>query len=420
MDIKLKTMTGHKKNRKKFGMKRIIISFSFISSILFFAILSRSDTFTGCTPGARIATNHFPRQIGVSSTGTAMIGGKPFFPFGFYHVSWESTAEERGKHLQAIANAGFNTIHASLKRFESIEDYGQFLKQANQLGVYVITEFGLAPTIPPLKVVNSLKDQPAVLGWNLADDVDDGTVYTSESVSKLYCQFTQADPEHLTYISGYTKDEIAQFINTVDAVGLQAYPIGHKDNQPISWTYNIIANARDLARKNRLIIGNVQAFPWNPGNPAAVKDPPIPSFKEIRNMTYQSSIAGVKGIVYFTYYDGYWNFSEHPKLWQQMQSLVPEIKQLSPMLLEGNYQEINLGSKNVLSGVWTLQNRGFVILVNTDRDRSQEISLALPTESVRATFPNHVNDLRFEQGKLSGVIQPLGVSIYSFDIGRNS
>lgn len=414
-------MTKHKKIKgKKFWIKRIILSSFLILLILSFAMFSRSNTSTDCTPGTRIASNHFPPQVGVSSTGTAMIGGKPFFPFGFYHVSWESTANERGKHLQAIAKAGFNIIHASFKRFESIEDYGQFLDQANQLGVYVITEFGLGPTIPPLKVVNSLKDKPAVLGWNLADDVDDGQVYTPESLSRLYCQFTQADPEHLTYISGYTKDEIAQFVNTVDAVGLQAYPIGHKDNQPISWTYDIISNARDLARKNRLIIGNIQAFRWNPENLASAKNPLTPSIEEIRNMTYQSLIAGVKGIIYFTYYDGYWNFLEYPKLWQQMQSLVPEIKQLSPMLLEGNYQEINLGSKNVLSGVWTLQNRGFVILVNTDRDHSQEISLALPTKSVRATFPNHVDDLRFEQGKLSGAIQPLGVSIYSFDIGQNS
>ena len=394
--------------------KIIILSFFLASLILSFALFGRSNISAECTLGETIANNNIPRQVGVSSTGTAIVDGKPFFPFGFYHVSWESTPEERQQHLEAIAEAGFNTIHASLKRFESIENYGKFLDRASELGVYVITEFGLGPTIPPLQVINSLKDKPAVLGWNLADDVDNGEI-TPANVSNRYCQFTQADPEHLTYISGYTKDEIANFINTADAVGLQSYPVGRKGNRPISWTYDIISTARSFARKNRLILANAQAFRWNPENPATAQNARIPNIREIRNMTYQSLIAGVKGILYFTYYDGYWNFSEHPQLWQQMRLLVPEIKQLSPMLLEGNYQEINLG-ENILSGVWTLQNKGFAIVVNTDRDRSRAISLALPTEDARATFPNRANQLKFGQGKLSGEVPPLGVSVYSFDI----
>ena len=256
-----------------------------------------------------------------------------------------------------------------------------------------------------------------VFGWNVADDVDNGRV-TPANVSNQYCQFIQADPNHLTYISGYTKDEIANFINTVDAVGLQSYPVGRKGNRPISWTYDVISTARNFARKNRLILGNTQAFRWNPENAATAQNARAPNIKEIRNMTYQSLIAGVKGILYFTYYDGYWNFSEHPQLWQQMKQLVPEIKRLSPMLLEGNYQEVNLG-ENILSGVWTLQNKGFAIIVNTDRDRSLAVSLALPTQSVRATFPNRANRLKFDRGKLSGKVPPLGVSVYSFNMSSS-
>lgn len=66
--------------------------------------------------------------------------------------------------------------------------------------MYVITDFGLDPTVDPLTIVNKFKHKPAVLGWNIAADVDNGKVYTPSRVSDLHCQFIEADSEHLTYI----------------------------------------------------------------------------------------------------------------------------------------------------------------------------------------------------------------------------
>lgn len=86
------------------------------------------------------------------------------------------------------------------------------------------------------------------------------------------------------------------------------------------------------------------------------------------------------------------------------------------MLLEGERREVNTKIKGVLLGIWTQENRSLAIVINTDSDRSREIALTLPTDSVRAAFAERSDNLKFENGKLSGVLPPLGLSVYSFKI----
>jgi hypothetical protein len=350
-------------------------------------------------------------KVEISADGTTMIDGKPFFPFGFYHVSWGSTVKERTEHLQEIANAGFNIIHASFKREESLNDYEKFLDKADRLGVQIITEFGIDPVVNPLVVIEKFKHKPAVFGWNISDDVD---VYEVNSLNpqqilSLHDRVKNIDPHHVTYISGTTY-KLLNFANSADAVGFQSYPIGHREpEQPISLTHENISKIVSSVPQDSLVIANSQAFRRYDENS------PIPTFKEVRNMTYQALVAGAKGIIYYTYYDKEkWYLKEYPDLWQGMQSLVSEIEQLSPILLKGERQEVNTRVKDVLLGIWKKENRSLAIVINTSVDRHQEISLALPTENVQAIFASSGDDLKFENGKLTGELLPLGISVYSF------
>jgi hypothetical protein len=351
-------------------------------------------------------------KVEISADGTTMIDGKPFFPFGFYHVSWGSTVKERTDHLQEIANAGFNVIHASFKREESFNDYEKFLNEADRLGVQIITEFGIDPVVNPLVVINRFKHKPAVFGWNISDDVDVDEVnpLNPQQILSLHDQVKNIDPHHITYISGTTY-KLLNFANSADAVGFQSYPIGHREpEQPISLTHENISKIVSSVPQDSLVLANSQAFRRYD------KNSPIPTFREVRNMTYQALVAGAKGIIYYTYYDKEkWYLREYPDLWQGVQSLVSEIEQLTPMLLEGERQEVNTRVKDVLLGIWTKENRSLAIVINTSADRNKEISLALPTESVRAIFANSGDNLKFENRKLTGKLPPLGISVYSFE-----
>ena len=72
--------------------------------------------------------------------------GKPFFPLGFYDVSWTVPVEQRLRMAQDIAQWGYNTIHVGMQGPENKGDgYGAFLDSCARLGVRVITEFSGDP-----------------------------------------------------------------------------------------------------------------------------------------------------------------------------------------------------------------------------------------------------------------------------------
>ena len=89
--------------------------------------------------------------------GRVEIDGKPFFPFGFYHVTHSGTEANLYNSLGMVSSAGFNTLHAG--HLYTIDcpgggacvGYGRFLDEAAQQGVRVITEFGnSSPTLTHL------------------------------------------------------------------------------------------------------------------------------------------------------------------------------------------------------------------------------------------------------------------------------
>jgi hypothetical protein len=354
-------------------------------------------------------------SIRINAQGTALLNNKPFFPMGFYHVSSPNTSNERRKHLRMIADAGFNTIHVSFDTIDAptnksgrIDYYKQFLQEAETLGIKVLTEFDPRER---LMLIDDLKTQPAILGWNIADDVDNGRL-TPANVLRSHCQLKQIDSRHLTYISGYSEENIADYVNTADIVGVQAYPVGDNRNPPFSWPNQMVSLADNAADPDRLIISNVQLFRWDKGNPAAVENPPIPTFEQIRNMTYQSLVAGAKGIIFFAAYAKDWNILEHPELWQKTQTLVPEINQLEPILLEGKLEKLEVETEDILAGVWTLKEEKLAIIVNTSEQDITNVTLNLPGNKVQSMFDDRVEEVRLDRGNLTYSLDALGVRVY--------
>jgi hypothetical protein len=339
--------------------------------------------------------------------GITTVNGKPLFPLGFYHVSWQSTAAERIKAMQEIAKAGFNTIHVSSTTDKNDESsYGDFLDQSAQQGIYVITE----QQINLQKVVKEFKNKPAILGWNIADDVDDGK-HTPHDVGQLHQEIKSLDPNHVTYISGYS-DKIHKFGNCSDIIAMQSYPIGNNDE--ISSTYRRVSLTREtVAPFNGTVYANIQAFAWSDSH-KSLKPPVIPTFNEVKNMTYQALVAGVKGIIYYTYYDNSWYLPDYPQLWEGLKSLVPEIKTITPFLLQGSWRKIDINYPNIFGAIWVLNGQALAIVVNASDQAIDHLTIPLPisVKNLHSSVPE-ISEMNFGQGKLYGKIQPLAVHIYS-------
>jgi hypothetical protein len=394
------------RSKDRIFVLKIFLGLSILSLIFLNLVSYSQPNINLCDQIIRITRSNNSQKSEVRIDGTLLKDGKPFFPFGFYHVSWASTVGDRTKHLREISAGGFNTIHATFKRYEKFDEYENFLNEAEKLGMYVLTEFELTPTIDPIKIVQKFKDKLAILGWSIADDVDsykDG--FTPNQMVDLHYKFKQADSSHITYISGSKDNRISEFINSAEAIGVQAYPVGEK--YPLNWVKYIISIVHNVAPSNRLILGNIQAFRWN------IKGAMVPTFKEVKNMTYQALLAGAKGIIYYTYFDDGWSLWEHPQLWNGLKSLVPEINVIAPILLEGNLKKTDLG-ENISAGIWVSKNRGLVAIVNTSYDLSTKVTIKLPDgfSKAQSKFRVRSSSMFVKNGNLHDSVKPLEVKIY--------
>ncbi|MGL5924163.1 hypothetical protein [Chroococcidiopsis sp.] len=356
------------------------------------------------------------KQNKTIDTTKSLSNNDSFFPIGFYHVSWKSTPEQRLQALQRIAAAGFNTIHASIVSPSDLEAYEKFLDEAQKLGVKVISEFG----VDRVYTINKFKNKPAVLGWNIADDVDNGK-RTPKEVCESHQQVKEIDPNRPTYISGYSSN-IEQFTNCADTVGMQAYPIQFGKIYELPSIYPHISLAYNASKKhNRKLYANLQTFSWLEEKPGEEKylGMRAPTSMEVRNMAYQSLLAGAKGIIFYAFQGDVWSLESHRSLWKGVKSLAPEIKQLSPTLLSGSFKQISTGVEGTLAGVWIYQNQATVVAINTANNSSKSVSLTLPltnVQSVSPMFANRPSGMVLEGSKLSGLIKPKDVHVYKLNL----
>ncbi|MBD2387483.1 hypothetical protein [Cylindrospermum sp. FACHB-282] len=331
---------------------------------------------------------------------------KPFFPFGFYFLSMNP--QQRIKALHEIAAAGFNTMFVF---WENLDEYGTFLDEAKRIGVHIITELKHHSN---LGIVNEYKDKSAILAWGIADDAGDRN--SSDEILAFHQEVKAIDPQHYTYvsISNWTK-KWEKYSHVADLIGGQSYPIGYPfDNKPknlpndlseVSYVFNL--GYAETQKNNRPVIANLQTFSW--------KGQRWPTASEVYNMTYQALIAGVKGILFYTYDDDENFIRDHPDIWNQVKSITPEIKKLTPVLLEGNLTKINTKFDDLLAGQWIHDSGIYLILINTSNRETRQVALKIPAKAkgpAQALFSGRPSGMVFQDGNLSGLIKAGDVHIY--------
>jgi hypothetical protein len=139
----------------------------------------------------------------------------------------------------------------------------------------------------------------------------------------------------------------------------------------------------------------------------------VPTFTEVRNMTYQALLAGVKGIIFYTYADNDFEIKKHPALWAGMKTLPGEIKTLEPMLLNGILIPLKTNTEKIVAGLWQYRDRRIVCLVNTfNQPNRLSLSLPSPTDQAISLFQDRSDECSFKNGVLCGMIGPLEVHVY--------
>jgi|GEM_PF-1302818 len=352
------------------------------------------------------------RGVRIRADGVLLVDAQPFFPYGFALYPQYNTQEFRPETLRSIAASGFNTLHAPIR-----VNYPELQADAAALGMRLIAEIypyelddaGI------VRAIRHVKDGPALLAYAIADDVDDGEYYTPELVTRINQLVKTVDRQYPTYISGFVPQRINLFMQSADTVAMQSYPIGktYWEHARIGHVNYALATAIAAARPfNRPVIANLQAFAW--------PEQRQPTAAEIRNMTYQALVNNVRGIIYYTYNDGYWRLEEHPTVLQALRDLAPEVRRLAPVLLDGVYTPLQTGKPDLLAAQWRYGGEVYVMVVNaTDQASAVTVNLATPVSgAAKPVFDQRPAGMTFNAGRLQGSLQPMAVHVYVFNAAR--
>ncbi len=341
---------------------------------------------------AQFFTHPQPR-FAVREDGVTLLEGKPFFPFGFYHVSQAFDAAHRSQMARDIAAAGFNCCHA---RIMTLDGYAPFLDECASLGVYVVTEF----TAPMFETVERYRDHPAVLAWNPGDEPTIHGV-SPETMFDRYDRFKQLDPNHLVYTVICNPSEYRRYAAGTDVLAPDPYPI---PRAPVATVYHRLKQARlEAERVDTALWGVLQCF----GGYGSWERPP--TARELRAMTYLALLAGVKGIIYYTYGDGQWVVTDHPEQWEAAKTLVPEIERLAPAVMGGESCLLCEGEGDIFAGLFDDDGGRYVIVVN-GADEERAFTVPVPGAGAELLFGESPAPQLMDE-ELKGTIEGLGTMV---------
>ncbi|WP_407541855.1 hypothetical protein Q0M94_20465 (plasmid) [Deinococcus radiomollis] len=337
-------------------------------------------------------------QVGIQPNGSIRVNGQAFFPFGFYHISWadEGTAGQRLNDLNTIANAGFNVMLT-----EPIKDTNQemlpLLKLAEQKKLFI-----LAHNVQPTSV-KLLAQQPSLLGFTLMDDSN----YNSSPavVARLQDTYKSLAPHKLTSITLAVASDRPEsgFFGVSDSVSNMSYPIGGTDELGV--IYQVMRQTvKESQARGVVPLASLQTFAWPQRR--------WPSGPELRNMTFQAVMAGIKGIAYYSYRSDGNLITDHPDLWDTAQSMAQQVRQLSPSLLNGERRELKPDGQNpsLLAVEFLGPSARYLIALNTS-SQAQAFGMTLSdTRTLRPLFSD--SGMVFNSGRLKGTMGPLAVQVY--------
>ncbi|RTR26856.1 hypothetical protein [Deinococcus radiophilus] len=336
--------------------------------------------------------------------GTLLINDQPFFPLGFYHISWarQGTPEDRLRALGQLSHAGFNLMITDLINDDDSSSFGSTLDFAREEGVFVIP-FGMASDMR-----ERIKQHPALLGFKVADDANDQL--TPQQVSEKNAEFKASYPDKLTYLSLVVANDRPEtdYFGTADLIGNQSYPVG-MDN--IAVTYQVMRSTVTSAQVNgRVPIATLQSFAWTNR-----QDPPNPA--EVRNMTYQALMAGVKGIVYYAYRSQEVDLISEPVLWRALRDIAQEVALLSPLLLNGKFTILQEDPGGPLAAYLSGEGhngemQGYLVALNTSRQQKQTVNVTLPeAPQIWDMVGDSTSALHRTGPQVSGTLRPLEVTV---------
>ena len=287
----------------------------------------------------------------LSDTGTILVGGKPFFPIGLYHVGPSDYA--------AVAAHGFNAVQGLPTLDPRV--FNETLNTARTAGlmcdVPLYANGQVLSTMPiSLQKLRGAGSHVSVLDWKIIDEPD-LRPDVIDQVPSAYETLKKADPRHpllLTIASPQSYDYWASFC---DILQVDPYPI---PTRPLTMVSDYAAKAKAALKPWQNLTVVLQCG-WI-GEPMNQ-----PTFDQARCMVYLALINGAKGLFWYSLHDPGWDLAKTP-LWTRFKELNDETRELSEPVMLGTAVEVK-GIAAPLQGK-CLEHGGkhYLLLANPGKD----------------------------------------------------
>lgn len=357
-------------------------------------------------------------KVYIDEKNRLIVDGEPFFPLGIY---LGPTEEE---HLKRIADAGFNTILCYGYGVENNPE--AYMERARKFGLKVIyslkdfyegtayfPEMGKSGLELAKEYVEKLREHPTLLAWYINDELPISYI---PKITEMYELVKKLDPNHPQFQVLYQIPDLELYYNCTDVMGVDPYPI---PSQPITMVSDWTSSAVKAMHNAKPVWVVPQIF--DPSVYNSKMTPREPSYEEKKNMFYQALINGAKGLIAYSYFDllRVSGGKDAPletfnRRWEEISNIVGEMKQLIPILLEGedipNLQGKTSNGKVILKGI-AHQNKLYILVANISTE-TVSLTIHLPTNGLRSIKRIDGTPVSQRENKLRDQLKPLEATTY--------
>jgi hypothetical protein len=353
-------------------------------------------------------------------TGTLIVGGLPFIPFGFYAYSpvQPTLPEEevvRGFNMispyQKIMDKTFKARKAYMDRCAALGMKVNYnlLSVAGGGGVgsarMAMNDADRRELL--IREVKAFRDHPALLAWYIADEPV-GQGHPPGPLIETYQLIKKLDPYHPVTMVFMSPQDAGRYAKAMDIVMADPYPVPRRSVTEVEYVSKMLE--RTLYPELPLWIVP-QAF----GGGEHWRREPTPA--EMRVMTWLALINGARGIQYFVR-NGPNGFPKSVVAWDECGQIALETAELTPYFAEGR-KVTGLSSSRTAIRVkgWERDSTLVVVCVNT-LNRPAPLQITLPP-----SYRTGAGEVMFEdrpaeisRGKIHDMIDAYGRRVFKITL----
>lgn len=347
-----------------------------------------------------------PTNVAFDADGVLRVRDERTFPLGIICGNLDEQV------IDELHEAGFNVVLPANPLSESypIARARALMDRCHERGLGVILE--LKAVNDPLhlsRIVLTFRDHPALIGWHLFEE----PVYpqfTVDEIDTTWREMKRLDPCHFFDVIDWSYTSMAHHAPWSGVLIPDRYPIGP---EPVVPLVQLIREQVQVAQAASLL------RPKAPGGQKPVWTclqtmtlmmgiDRAPTAAEIRAQTFESIVAGARGILFFEYF-----WARRSRTFDVVADQVRQVRELMPVLVDAN--PVRQAETDAPLDTWVKRHDGFDYLIAVNEsEETVEAKLSLPGAAGLGRI-----DALFEERRLAAggggfedTFGPLAVHVY--------